>query len=439
MHPISQQLLERLSELADGLPPVERVLIALSGGLDSVVLLHAMKQCWTRTPLVAVHVDHGLHPESRRWADAAAQLAERLGVDCILRSVSVEQTGDGPEAAAREARYRAFEALLTPADWLLTAHHREDQAETFLLNALRGSGPRGLAAMPAVRPCGAGLLLRPLLPVGRAELAAYARQAGLEWLDDPANADLGLDRNLLRHRVLPVLAERWPPAAEKLAQSATLSRSASGLLDELAAQDLERAGAAHRLSADALGALPAERRYNLLRFALRRLGLPAAPATALRRIVEELLPARPDAEPLVQWRGGEARRYRNGVYLLPSMADVEAPQDELCIGRALDLGAGLGRLRLEPGKPGIDPALAAAGFSVRFRRGGEQLKPRSGGRTRTLKGLMQEAGIVPWMRARIPLLLQGERLVAAGDLWTDCGAQVDEGYVVQWESRPPLR
>ena len=335
--------------------------------------------------------------------------------------------GSGPEAAARQARYRAFEAELKPGDWLLTAHHQDDQAETFLLNALRGSGVRGLAAMPPRRSCGAGLLLRPLLSESRDDLAAYAHRHALEWIDDPANEDQSFDRNLLRHRVLPLLRERWPSAAATLAQSAELARRDSDLLDEVAAQDSGATELSKRLDRQVFDALSVPRQRNLVRYVLRRLGLPPAPATALQSVTDELLPAPPDAEPVVRWRGAEIRRYRDQIYLmttLPSLANL--PSGRLAVDAPLELGNELGRLRLEPAARGIDPALASNGFEVRFRQGGERLRIDERGGSRKLKTLLQEAAIVPWMRSRIPLLMLGDRLVAVGDLWTSVDALATE-------------
>ena len=433
------RLKEQLVALAGEAAP-SRILVAFSGGMDSTVLLHAVSRAALSSPLVALHIDHGLDRASGSWADFAKRRAEELGVECLVRKVSVAADGSGPEAAARNARYRAFEAELEPRDWLLMAHHQDDQAETFVLNALRGSGIRGLAAMPATRRCGSGRLLRPLLGESRADLAAYAERHNLRWVDDPANDDGRFDRNLIRHSVMPPLAERWPRAAEKLAKSADLARRDSELLDAVAAEDSGHPPSLTRLDRQAFDRLSPARQRNLLRYALRELGLPPAPAPALHRVVDELLPAPQDAEPVVRWPGGEVRRYRDGIYLLAPLPTLdESASLRLTADRPLALGEGLGSLRLERGEHGIDPVLVSRGFTVAFRRGGERLRVDEHGGSRRLKTLLQDAAIVPWMRPRLPLLLQCDRLVAVADLWTSFNALAPRGYTVRWDSRPTLR
>ena len=336
-----QELNEALARIArEELPAAVRYVVALSGGVDSVALLHALCERRDATPIVALHVDHGLHSDSEHWAGFARSVADTLDVDVVIRRAAVVEQGLGLEAAARAARYQAFEGYLEPGDWLLTAHHQDDQAETFLLHALRGSGPRGLAAMSRSRPCGAGFVVRPLLDVERNDLKAYATDAKLRWLDDPANDDARFDRNFLRHNVLPVLKSRWPAAVDRLAQSALLSRGASDILDEQAALDLERVGSPRRLRVGLLSALSVERQINLIRFALRTRGLPAAPGSALRRIVAEVLPASVDAQPAVNWSGGEARRYRDGLYLLAPESDAKPVVPTLKLGRDTALSRG---------------------------------------------------------------------------------------------------
>ena len=434
-----QELNEALARIArDELPAPARYVVALSGGVDSVALLHALCERRDVTPIGALHVDHGLHSDSARWAAFARSIADALDVDVVIRRAAVVEQGLGLEAAARAARYQAFEAYLEPGDWLLTAHHQDDQAETFLLHALRGSGPRGLAAMARSRPCGAGFVVRPLLDVARSDLKAYATEAKLRWLDDPANDDARFDRNFLRHNVLPMLKSRWPAAVDRLAQSALLSRGASDILDELAALDLERVGSPRRLSVGLLSALSAERQINLIRFALRIRGLPAAPGSALRRIIAEVLPASVDAQPVVSWSGGEARRYRDGLYLLAPESDVKSVVPALKLGHDTALGPGQGCLHLTPSPRGLPKAMVEAGLDVRYRAGGERLRPQVGGRSRKLKTLLQEGAVVPWMRARIPLLYHETTLVAVADLWMDQDVQVEDGFVVEWLDRPPL-
>lgn len=436
----AEDLLDALSAPQRDEPPA-RYVVALSGGLDSSVLLHALASTRDRhgRGILAVHVDHGLHPDAALWAEHCRRFAASLDVEFLAEKVSVVETGSGPEAAAREARYKALARSVGPREWLLSAHHRDDQAETLLINLLRGSGPAGVAGIPRLRRFGRGWLVRPLLDVGRDELEVYARRHDIEWIDDPANDADRYDRNFLRHEVLPLLERRWPNAAARLARSADLARDAEGLLDGLAAADLEAAGGdPERLDIAALAGLSRRRCRNLLRHAVREAGLPPAPAARIESVLDDLVPARADAEPSVRWAGAEARRFRGRVHLLP--APPEPGFDGCRLGsEPVRLGAGLGELVLLPGPGnGLSADIAESGLTLRLRRGGEKIRPAGDSATRTLKNLYREAAILPWMRDAIPLVFAGDELVAVADLWLAAGAASTDGRPIVWRHRPAL-
>jgi tRNA(Ile)-lysidine synthase len=436
---LASRLRDRLDRLEARLGQPRNTIIAFSGGLDSTALLHALVEAGRTPGLVAVHVDHQLHPDSATWALRAVDEARLLGVDCVIETVTTAVTaGEGVEAAARAARYAALQKRLEPGDWLLTAHHLDDQVETLLLNMLRGSGPDGLAAMPDVRELAAGWLVRPLLEVSRGELAEYASLHKLAWLDDPANAVLDFDRNFLRQEVLPRLEGRWPDAARRLARTVERQQEVSRLLGEIGADDLERIGAEGRLDVAQLLAMSPARRRNVLRTAIRDAGLTMPPRTALLAIDGELLPARGDASPLVQWRGGEARRYRGNVYLGKPLG--KPPEQALDFdGHSAGLPDGLGTLVLEErGEPGLGRDIVGRGLSVRWRQGGETLRVTPDGPTRALRKLLQEAGVVPWMRDRLPLIYAGEELVAVADRFVAAGATGSPGFAVRWIDAPQI-
>ena len=420
-----------------------RHVVAFSGGLDSTALLHALaalRASESAVPLLAVHIDHGLQADSRAWRDHCEQVAAEFAVDFRSLSVTVDtDTGSGPEASARDARYAALRTVLEDGDWLLSAHHRDDQAETLLLNLIRGSGPAGVAGIGDVRRFGPGWLLRPLLNVDRDTIEAYASLHALRWIEDPSNADRKFDRNFLRHEILPKLASRWPDIAVRLQRSAGHAGEASQLLTELAELDLAALGSRpERLPIDQLAGLSRSRQRNVIRHALSALGLSTPTAAQLDRILTEVIPARVDAQPLVSWAGASVRRYRNGLYLLP-LHLAEAIEPALMCGPVHELGAGLGRLRLEPGaESGLAEALVDAGLSVRSRVGGEEIKLPGQTHTRKLKKLLQEEGIVPWMRDRLPLLYADDRLVAVGDLWLSGDAITRPGVALRWTGRPAL-
>jgi tRNA(Ile)-lysidine synthase len=431
-------LLQRLGSLTAD-EAAARWVVAFSGGIDSTVLLHALATSSTSLPIVAVHVDHGLHEQSGEWAAHCAEVAGQLSVDFLAERVQVDtDLGLGPEAAAREARYGALMRRLETGDCLLSGHHQDDQAETLLLNLVRGSGPAGLAGIGASRPLGQGRLLRPLLGVSGSAIEDYARRHGLRWIEDPSNLDTRLDRNFLRCEIMPLLASRWPAAADRLRRSAMLAGEAAGLMNDLADIDLAACGRPDRLDVAALERLSPPRQRNLLRRAVRRCGLTSIPATRLEQAVTALIPARPDARPLVTWQGGELRRYRGEVFVMYPMSGPDAAPSGMQVAAATSLGPSLGTLRLrESPDGGIRPALAAGGLVVRYREGGEQI--RLDGKTRKLKKLLQASGILPWMRDRLPLLYAGDELVAVGDLWVSDTHHAVPGFVVEWADRPPIR
>ena len=401
---------------ADDLPAANApLLVAFSGGLDSTVLLHALAALPEARArgLRAVHVHHGLQRDADAWARHCEAFGDQLGVAVDIARVQVPQAGTGPEAAARSARYAAFATALRAGEVLVLAHHREDQAETFLLRALRGSGVDGLAAMQAWRPFVQGWLWRPLLARSRAQLEAYARLHALRWLEDPSNAELAFDRNFLRHAVLPLLRERWPQAEASFARSAALLGQAHALLQEEDARLLAAAttDAADSLDLRVLHGCPPARRARVLRAWVAGLGLPPLPAQGVAHAEADLLAARADATPRFAWAGAELRRWRHLLHAGRPRAPLPAAWQAPWAGdRPLPLPGG-GQLRLEGAPAFAQPVL------VRARRGGERITLPGRAHSHALKHLLQERGVPPWTRERLPLLCAADgNLLAAGDL-----------------------
>ena len=439
----AEAFLHQLAELERLAASSDRLVIALSGGLDSTVLTHLLATTRSQhgKSLLTVHVDHRLHPDSASWAAQCQAFAAELEIDFACEVVSVDvDAGQGTEAAARDARYTALRKHLADGDWLLSAHHQDDQAETLLLNLLRGSGPAGIAAMQSVRKIGDSWLVRPLLGVSRDELADYASSENLSWITDPSNDDCGFDRNFLRNEVMPVLVSRWPHAGSSLARSAELARDSANLLTELADLDYTSIGGEdNRLPVSALSTLSTSRQKNLLRRVAQLVRLPSPAAAHLQLIVEQLLPAREDAEPLVSWPGAEARRYRDTLYLLPASVAADFECGQTLDTAAVAIGPGLGELSLvEDGGRGLSRDAVARGLTLHRRKGGEEIKPVGQTHTRKLKKLLQEEGIVPWQRDLLPLVYCGGDLVAVADLWIAADIVAENGLAIRWESRPEL-
>lgn len=401
---------------------VRQVWIAYSGGLDSTVLLRAAAAVRDRLPgaLKAVHIDHGLHADSPRWAAHCLATCAGLAIPCTVRSLGLAPApGESLEAVAREARYGELATLLGPHDLLLTAHNLDDQAETLLLALIRGSGVHGLSAMPAVAELGLGRLVRPLLETRRADLERYARTLGLDWVDDPSNGAVALDRNYLRNLVLPLLRGRWPAVSTTLARTASHCAEAAALVDRMAGETLPGLAGARpgTLSVPGLLRLDTPLCKGVLRLWLRRRGFPVPDSAHLGRVLAEVLTARADADPLVAWRGCEIRRYREDLFAMRPLPAPPPGGEIPWSGPRLDLPHGLGTLERFPERSGAVLGKAdLRDLRVRFGVGELVCRPPAGAHGRPLKKLYQEAGIPPWLRPLVPLIFDGEDLVAVAGL-----------------------
>jgi len=411
--------------------------IAFSGGLDSSVLLHLLADLARREdlpPLRAIHVHHGLQAAADTWPEHCARVCQRLGIALDTVRVRVAP-GASLEQAARRARYQAFAERLEPGEVLLSAQHRDDQAETLLFRLLRGAGVRGLAAMPSSRALGQGSLARPLLSCSRAELQAYAQDHGVVWIEDPSNTDERFSRNFLRHQVIPLLAERWPQVVTSLARSAAHQTESRQLLDELAEMDLCAARgvpafswlALPSLQLSALAALSDARQRNLLRHWLAPLTrMPDQDHWAGWR---DLRDADIDATPIWKLADGELHRADGRLWWLggewlgtPESIDLLA---DLCSQPLALPGNGHVQLlgELPPGH-----------WRLRYRQGGESLQVPGRGR-RDLKRLLNELRVPAFVRPRLPLLFDGDELVAVANL-TQSSVIEASGAHVRWS--PPI-
>ncbi len=434
--------------------------VAFSGGIDSLALLAGLQRLRgarprrARVPLRAIHVDHGLSPRSGGWASACRRQCRALGVPLTVHRVRVVLgRGVSVESAARDARYARLRDSLRAGEILFTAHHLDDQFETLLLQLMRGAGVNGLAAMPEVASFGRGLHLRPLLTLERRQLLGWVRAQGLEWIEDDSNADLRFDRNYLRLEVLPRLRSRWPAAARVAARSAGHLADARALLAELAAQDLAAVLRDRAIDIAALASLSAPRRRNAVRAWIVAQGLPVPDTRHLARILGELCAARRDARPMVAWPGAEVRRHRDRLYAIAPLVSAAAASAAGATAtlewrwrraRPLELGDGLGSLVLRRDARGpLEGTALPATLRVSFRVGGERLRIRPGGPRRAVKELLRAGGVLPWMRAQLPLLRAGDRLVAVADLCVDAAFAARRGsrsrYRLEWSGGPPIR
>ncbi|WP_433767315.1 tRNA lysidine(34) synthetase TilS [Pseudomonas putida] len=391
--------------------------VAFSSGLDSTVLLHLLAQrakTESLPALSALHVHHGLQAVADAWPEHCQTVCDALGVPLQVVRVQV-QPGASLERAARDARYAAFVEAIQTDELLLTAQHRDDQAETLLFRLLRGAGVRGLSGMPRQRALGRGHLVRPLLDITRAELEAYATEHQLRWIEDPSNQDRQYSRNYLRHQVFPVLTSRWPQALATMARSAEHLSEAQGLLDELAQIDLSQALNISEfdwlglpsLELASLAKLSAARQRNALSHWL-------APRTRMPDSDhwsgwENLRDATGDARPIWRLADGELHRAGGRIWWLSGIWLHAAPAAQEWSDPSLPLTVpGNGVLTLTGQIP-------AGPLQIRYREGGEVMNVPGRGH-RDLKRLLNESGVPLFVRGRLPLLFGGGQLLAVANL-----------------------
>ena len=404
------------------------LLVGLSGGMDSVVLLHAlaMARSEPRVGLRAIHVHHGLHIDADQWTGHCLRLCAVLGVPCVVEHVRVRRdSGRGLEGAARDARHAAFARQLQQGESLVLAHHQDDQAETVLLRLLRGSGSEGLAAMRRRRNFAEGLLLRPLLDLSRAQLLHYANLHSLAWVEDPSNDDDGPDRNFLRRQVLPLIRQRWPQAAATLSHSASLLSEDARLLGEEAGRRLASVVAAEDpavLRISALLELDPAWRARVLRRWLDLQKMPPLRRRAYALIAQQLLSAGSDSQAQYRWSGAVLRRWRDGLHASWTPDAVagrwQQPWDGVGVLQ-LPVGGSLQFIPTDADLPGMQVSLTAqfGACRVASREGGERIRLPGRAHSHSLKHQLQQRHVVPWRRERMPLLFAGDgELLSAGDL-----------------------
>jgi tRNA(Ile)-lysidine synthase len=447
-------------------PDATGLVVALSGGADSASLLLAAAgwgSSYRGLPLRAVHVDHGLQAAAAEFREACAALCRSLDIPLSIIPVAVHcPPGTSVEAAARDARYAALARDLQPGECLLTAHHSEDQAETLLLQALRGAGLKGLSAMPRRRPLGGGFHVRPLLDVPQRELLAFgaaSRDAASSgaWVADPMNRDARFDRSYLRRDVWPLIEARWPGSAGALSRTARHLAEAQQSLDRAAAAQVGRLRDGEALSVTGLRALDPVARIDALRFWLCEAGVEPPSTARLTEALRQMFDADADHSPCVVWGEHALRRYRQRIFLTPAVPPrLTAVLPWLVRPDArVDLGPSLGTLRWVAQTGGIDVGQVPHTVFVRRRDGGEELRPAATAKTQSVRHLCQRHGVLPWMRDMLPLVFArdasiagsplqpqaGNPLIAVGDLWTEAGrcvAPPRSGLGIVWDHAPVI-
>ena len=464
LSPFLQRLQSSLAELAhptSGSPYV----VAYSGGVDSHVLLYSCRELGL--PVRAVHIHHGLQKVADHWVRHCQQICAGLDIEFDVIYVDARaQSGNrqSPEEAARIARYDALYSNLRDGECLLTAQHMNDQAETLFLQLMRGAGAAGLAGMPAQALRERNMHLRPLLNFTRDELESFAYDNALDWVDDPSNQDTNLDRNFIRQQILPMLESRWPEVTARLSSAARLQADNLDVIESMAATDLANCirvwqpvtaaslyDVLSGISIDQLLALPAARQLNVLRYwiidSLTKGVSSHRSISPTRKLLMEIsgsmLSAQRDAEPKILFSDVEFRRYQNRLYIIRERSEPTGDSEPLILSmtqpvRMADIKICLLRSDL-PGQ-GLAAQVVDKALTVKYRQGGEELKPAGRSHSQRLKKLLQENDIPPWDRSRLPLFYLGDELVAVADLLIADAYQAaadEQGWRIVFEQAGP--
>lgn len=401
-----------------------QVFVAFSGGADSHVLLHlCASSAAIKNKITTVYVHHGLQKQADHWAEHCEKIAKQLSVAFSSLSVDARQRpGESPEETARNARYQALQPLLGENDVLLLGQHREDQLETVLLQLFRGAGLAGLSAMPEKTAFGKGSLLRPLLDIPQDKIKAYAAEHQLNWIEDPSNLENDFDRNYLRNEIIPLIKQRWPAADKTVFRSARHCAQAQQFITRQTESLFATVGNAQdgTLSITELSKLSDYEQTLVLRMWLYRTGQKLPSEQLISQVMRELMLARQDGNPQLQWQHYTIRRYQDKLYCLPAISNIDCSENLVWpLGLTILQLPNNGFVQITPASSGINAEIwqKTTQIVVRYRQGGESIYlPGREGRHQ-LKKLFQEAAIPPWQRENIPLLFLDDKLAAIGNYW----------------------
>lgn len=418
---VYEQVKVQLSEIQATERQPATLLVGLSAGLDSVVLLHLLSFVCARfenTAIHAIHVNHGVHEDSDQWAEFCQRYCDRLDIPLVISQQTLINVKSNREAVFRARRYEVFSCHLPKEGLLFTAHHQNDQAETILFNLFRGTGIRGLTAMKPCMTFGPGKLVRPLLSIPRSLLLQYAQSHNLSWVDDPSNDDTDLDRNYIRHRVIPVIERRWPAAQSSISRTGRNLRQAEQIIDEVGMQDIESCAQADYpgvignaylavLNLGQFHQLSSPRQFNAIRLWIYTNTSITVSSDQLQQIIRDLCAE--SRSGLFEFNGYQLRVYKEALYLMHTMPvpvqHIENPiiHDDCYIFKGLSVSIrirGNAKTRSQ----------SNSGFRFLSRKGGERI--RHHGQTQRLKSLYQQNSIPTWERDLIPLIYQDDRLIA---------------------------
>ena len=419
---------------------IKKICVSLSGGVDSIVLLYALNQSLGKgSSIRAIHINHNLVKDSESWADFCKKTCDQIQIQIDIHSVKVNiKEGFGIEAAARKARYQKLQRSIQEGEWLMPAHHQEDQLETILLRMARGTGIQGLQGIQKQFNFGKGKILRPLLDVSKSEVLGYARKNNLDWVEDASNQETYFDRNFLRMNVIPKLKERWPAFSSSVSRLSNISNQTSTLLKELAQQDLGSNYPIKNLDIDILKNKSNGRVINIIRFLILKNEMTVPSMKVLNSGVNILLNPK-SVNPTMVWNNYCIKRYVDKLYFL-KLSELQPNQSNKLMHWSIDEplildedGSSLAAI-MAIGQ-GLSLKKCNKNLDVQFRKGGESIRPVGHKITKKLKKLFQEDHILPWTRDKIPLLYKKNELIGVGDLWFNqnyIASEEEDGFLVNW-------
>ena len=419
---------------------VAKFTIALSGGVDSMVLLDLLSKAKRSSDVIkAIHINHNLHENSKKWVDFVKDACKKYKLPLIIESINPKQEGFGLEAEAREQRYKKFKEIILDNECLLTAHHLDDQIETMLFRIFRGTGLDGLRSIRKKAKFGKGLLCRPLINIPREAIEQYAKLNDIKWIEDPSNNNIYFDRNYLRNNIVPSIKKRWPNAQKTITRLSSLAENNQKLLHELAKEDIGEIEKFNVLDIGILSNKSSLRINNIFRFMIlkNKMGIPSL--KVLENGIETLINAKSDS-PIITWDGFSIRRYKNTLYFF----NPDLKQDEIrplkmkwFIDETINLGGNRGSIQARFIKgQGIALNKCPKSLEIKYRKGGEQIKPSGHKITKSLKNLFQENNVLPWVRDQIPLFYLDEELISVGDLWFNQdykAKEQEDGFLISWD------
>ena len=416
--------------------------IAFSGGMDSTVLLHVMKNIIDeKSQIRAIHINHNIVDNSKVWTRTCKSICKNFGIDIEIISLEVTHNGYGLEAAARDERYKKLKEILYENEYLLTAHHEEDQMETVFLRMARGTGLDGLQGINEKYSFGEGIIFRPMLEVSKTSVMDYAKEHQLKWVEDSSNQDTHFDRNFLRKKIIPQFRERWPSIASSVSRLSQLSAQNIKILNQIAEEDIGPIANMNELPLAKLLDKSFERANNMLRYIILANGMSIPSMKTLQDGLKEMLDPETDKS-VIAWKDYCIRKYKNHLYFLsnsdlePNKVDVRIPWE---IGKTVNLGENIGSIEATfIHGDGLSIEKCKNKLTISYRQGGELIKPIGHRINKSLKNLFQENQILPWMRDKIPLIYYQDELVSVADLWFNqnyVASQNEAGFVVNWHKK----